>query len=244
MAARPARAAGTDRRFPRTDLAFEVVDALTGASFERAFQRFRAHPEGGRLLDERPDLLATLMDREALAALPEGSFGRAYLAFMQSADLNAAGLAAAQATAMQRRGEVRRLDPDREFFSQRGRDMHDLWQVLTGYGMDEAGEAALLAFNLGQFFNAGIAFIVLAAVAIGPRDRSLSWPRYLWRAYRRGRRATRLSAVRYEELLAQPLGDVRLRLGIAPPNLAHARGVIVGNRVPGSNDWVITALAA
>ena len=29
------------------------------------------------------------------------------------------------------------------------RDMHDLWHVLTGYGMDEAGEAANLAFSLG-----------------------------------------------------------------------------------------------
>ena len=49
------------------------------------------------------------------------------------------------------------VDADRETFGNRLRDMHDLWHVLTGYGMDEAGEAANLAFNLGQIWSLGIA---------------------------------------------------------------------------------------
>ena len=36
--------------------------------------------------------------------------------------------------------------------------------------------------------------------------------------------------MRYEELLALPLADVRARLGIEPPEVAHPEGVVVANR--------------
>ncbi|MGI9431707.1 MAG: Coq4 family protein, partial [Myxococcota bacterium] len=38
----------------------------------------REHPDGRRLLAERPDLCAALNDMPGLAALPEGSLGRAF----------------------------------------------------------------------------------------------------------------------------------------------------------------------
>ena len=119
--------------------------------------------------------------------------------------------------------------------------MHDLWHVLTGYGMDEAGEAALLAFNLGQVPNFGMLLIVLAAAAIGPKDMWLSWPRYLFQAWRRGRRAALLAVAPYEHLLARPLDEVRARLRIEPGNAAHPSGVLVGNRIDGSTQWVVVA---
>src|SRR5436309_7341973 len=75
----------------RTDQVFEITDALAGNSFERSFQRFRKHPDGHRLLAERPSLLEALSDRAALKALPAGSFGRAYVGFMESGNLTADG---------------------------------------------------------------------------------------------------------------------------------------------------------
>ena len=223
----------------RTDLAFEVIDALSGTSFDRSFERFRTHPDGRRLLAERPSLLATLSNREALSAMPLGSFGRAYVEFMQSGSLTAEGLVEAQAVMMTRTIE-QPIDPDRRFFSDRVRDMHDLWHVLTGYGMDEAGEAANLAFNLGQIPNLGIAMILLAVIAIGPKDLSFSWPRYLYRARQRGQRAALLTVVRYEELLARPLDEVRQLLHIQPAHEAHPHGILVGNRVMSSNSWILS----
>ena len=79
----------------------------------------------------------------------------------------------------------------------------------------------------------GIALIVLAAAFIGPKDVRFTWQRYLLRAWRRGRRAKLLTAVPYEKLLALPLGEVRARLDIEPPNVAHPEGIIVANRVDG-----------
>ncbi len=219
----------------RTDQVFEITDALAGRSFERAFQRFRRHPDGQRLLAERPSLLATLSNHAALWTLPAGSVGRAYVEFMESGKLTAEGLVEADRMA-ERHSQEQPTDADRQFFGERLRDMHDLWHVLTGYGMDEAGEAANLAFTQAQIPNKGIALIVAAAAVIGPKDIACSWQRYLFQAWRRGRRAVLLTVVPYERLLAQPLQEVRNLLQIQPATDAHPGGIVVATRVhePGS----------
>lgn len=216
----------------RTDLVFEIIRALSGNAFEKAWQRFRAHPDGQRLLGARPSLLSTLSDRIALRALPEGTFGRAYATFMDAAQLDAGGLVAAEEEASQNyaRDDGGWQDSDREYFGDRLRDMHDLWHVLTGYSRDEAGETANLAFTYAQVPNLGIGVMVLAGAALGPHDLSMYWPRYLWRAYRRGRRAALLTVAPYEDLLALPLADVRRRLAIDAPSVAHPGGVLVAGR--------------
>lgn len=212
----------------RTDQVFEITRALSGRADVRNFRQLLRHPDGVALLTERPSLLAALSDRSALARLPEGSLGRAYLAFMVTADLSADGLVDAS---MQ--GETDGRDgfsDEAAWFFDRLRDMHDLWHVLTGYGRDEAGEAANLAFTYGQIGNPGIGLIVLAAALLGPRSAWFHWQRYLFRAWRRGRRACWLPAVRYEDLLVLPLAEVRRRLGMAAPEVAHPGGVVVANR--------------
>src|SRR5262249_43928872 len=156
----------------RTDLVFEIIDALAGPAFERAFQQFRAHPDGQRLLAERPSLLDTLSDRHALMQLPDGSLRWEYARFMQSGNLDATGLVDAEQAAMH--GDPEPVDPDRQFFGDRLRDMHDLWHVLTGYGRDEAGEAANLAFTVGQVPSRGVKLMVLTAAVIGQKDLAFS----------------------------------------------------------------------
>jgi ubiquinone biosynthesis protein COQ4 len=212
----------------RTEQVFELIDALAGNSGERLFQRFLRHENGMALLREKPSLLATLSDLAALEALPEGSFGRAYARFMREGELHAQGLVDASEEA--ERGESKELlDPNREWFFARLRDMHDLWHVLTGYGRDLAGEAANLAFTYAQIRNRGIGAIVLAAMLVGPKTLDLFWPRYLFRAWRRGARAALLAAARYEELLPLPLEEARRQLGVSAPADAHPAGILVAN---------------
>jgi ubiquinone biosynthesis protein COQ4 len=212
----------------RTDQAFEIARALSGGADVRNFKRLLRHPDGLALLRARPSLLAALSDRAALARLPEGSLAHAYLQFMETADLSAAALVDASMANDPNVGDD--FSAEATWFFDRLRDMHDLWHVLTGYGCDEAGEAANLAFTYGQIGNPGVGLIVLAAALIGSRENWFEWQRYLFRAWRRGRKATWLPAARYEELLALPLADVRARLGIAPPEIVHPGGVVVANR--------------
>lgn len=223
----------------RTDIVFEIIDGLAGDSFEKSFQTFVADPAGQHLLEERPDLLATLSDREALRQMPEGSFGRAYVEFMENGGLTADGLVDADAASAESLEQPEIDDPVRQYVGDRMRDMHDLWHVLTGYGMDEAGEAANLAFSMAQVPNLGMQLLVGAAALLGPKDTKLTWPRYLVAAWRRGRATPFLGVAPYEELLPLPLDEVRRRLGIPPVADVHPCGVAVSRKSMFDEDELI-----
>ncbi|MGI9592840.1 MAG: Coq4 family protein [Myxococcota bacterium] len=205
-----------------TEHVFELIHALGGDHGERLFQRFLRNPDGMAMLAERSSLVSALSEREALESMPEGSLGHVYARFMSAAGIDAQGLVDAAAT-VPREVEV---DPARRWFFDRLRDQHDLWHVLTGYGRDLAGEAALLAFTHAQNGNRGIGAIVLTAAWRGPRSFDCRWQRYLLSCWRRGRRAAPLANQRWEELLPQPLADVRQRMRIEAPELAHPQGII------------------
>jgi ubiquinone biosynthesis protein COQ4 len=208
-----------------TDRVFEFFESLGGDDGRRQFARFVFEPGGRQLLAARPELVNALADAEALRALSEGSFGRAYLAFMGERGFAPSGLLEARARGA---GKRRLADADHEWLSDRINVMHDLWHVLTGYGTDELGEAALVAFSQAQIPNRGFPLLLLATVLVGPKSWDLAWPRYLARAWRRGKRATLLTAAPYEELLPLPLAQVRARLGVEPIETAHPGGAWIG----------------
>ena len=116
----------------RTEQAFEVSAALDPDLMERALARMLSHPEGRRLFVERPRLLERLCDREALARLPEGSFGRAYLAHLERYGLDPGKLVELGRSFP----EIRAEDEGTRWFADRSGLSHDLHHVLTGYGAD------------------------------------------------------------------------------------------------------------
>jgi ubiquinone biosynthesis protein COQ4 len=216
----------------QTEKAFEVFVALDGDQEERTFQRLLAHPRGRRLVAERPCLLARLTDRAALAALPDGSFGRAYLAYLDRTGLDPSGLVTLKEQMEEYAKSIGEnlpvLDPVREWFRVRGILMHDLWHVLTDYGTDGFGEAALLAFSYAQLPGRANGLLVLGAAARSVAETNLGFTRYLYQAWRRGRRAVWLPALAYEELLQQPLDALRSIARIAPAEDAHPSGILRG----------------
>lgn len=216
----------------QTEKAFEVFLALDGGQEERAFQRLLAHPGGRYLAAERPCLLSRLSDRGGLSALPDDSFGRAYLAYLNRTGLDPGGLVKLKAEMEEKAksdGEdLPVLDPVREWFRVRGILTHDLWHVLTDYGTDGLGEAALLAFSYAQLPGRANRLLVLGAGWRGVAERGLGFARYLQQAWCRGRRAVWLPALPYEELLAEPLAAVRAIARIEPAEVAHPGGIVRG----------------
>ncbi|HVP31167.1 MAG TPA: Coq4 family protein [Myxococcota bacterium] len=208
----------------RTEKVFELFDAVGGDDGESSFQRFLSDPEGRRLFGARSSLRARLGDRAGLAKLRAGSLGRAYLAHLDRYGLDPTGVLDAQERA--RKPGDPDTDPGRAWFFERVNLMHDLWHALTGYGADEAGEAALLAFTQAQLPTRGIGLLIAAAAWLGPWGDAFAWQRYLVRAWRRGRRARLLVAADWEALLARPISEVRAALGIEAPEVAHPGGVI------------------
>ncbi len=192
----------------RTDQVFVIIDALSGNTGERLYERFAATAVGERVLREERDILSVLSDREALLQLPDGSLGKTYGEFMTAEQISADGLVEAS----EEGGRGPNEDANRSRFGMRLRDTHDLWHVTTGYSRDLLGEASLLAFTFAQTRNPGIGLIVaMAFVKSGglPRAR-----RMIFEAYRRGRKASWLPAVDWEASLARPLDEVRSDLGI------------------------------
>jgi len=194
-----------------TEEAFNVVRAVDGGGLERIYRRYQAEPTGARMLRERPSLLETLSDRAALESMPEGSLGRAYLAFSDREGISPGGLVEAS-----EHEERELLDPDRRFIVDRMRDSHDLWHVVTGLRTDLAGELSVLSFTTAQTGSIGVAFLVLAGYAhsftlpdMGERGRRLARE-----SFARGRRAEWLPIAEWEELLPLPLDQVRAELGI------------------------------
>lgn len=195
----------------RTHLAFDVSLALDPGMAERGLVRMLEHPEGRRVYEARPCLRERLCDLDALASLPDGSFGRAYRAHVERYSLEPTKLVALGDEAYRHRaGEDAAIRWARE----RQEMAHDLWHVLTGYGADNPGESALLLFSLGQVGGYSNLLLSLGANARMVGERGPGWLPYAWRAWRRGRRATCLGALPYEELLPLPLTAVRAAAGI------------------------------
>ena len=204
---------------------FAFFESVGGDDGTRSFAAFSAAPGAARLLADRPLLVETLANEAYLASLPENSLGAWYLRFMRGRGFAPSGLLEAR-----ERGAGQRVEdsPEREWLFDRINVMHDLWHVLTGYGTDECGEAALLAFSFAHIPSRGFALLLLAAIVKGPTGPDLAWPRYLWNAYRRGRRAKLLTAAHFEALLPLSVYEVRERLRIEPPALWHPEGIRVG----------------
>jgi len=211
----------------RTELVFELFDAMGGQGDEATFARFTASGTGRALLAERPSLRDALSDAAPLAALPAGSLGRAYLSFAEARGFTPAGLLEANERGLGRVNAT--LDADRLYFYERVNVMHDLWHVVTGYDTDEAGESALLAFSHGQGLSGrAMKLLIATALLMGPKRGGLAFQRFVLQAWRRGRRAERLLHARWEALLALPLSEVRCALGVVPLAEAHPRGSFSG----------------
>lgn len=196
---------------------FKVIQALRGGGLRQAVDRMAASTAGRELLRGKPSILTRLSDRDALAAMPDGSLGRAYLDFVLAGNLSAEGLVTASEEAP--RDDVRQwLDADEIWLADRLRDFHDLQHVLTGYGRDELGELCLLSFMTTQTYNRGISFIVF----VGRRKYRQAMPHLGVDAIVReghdiAKAAGWLPEVHWEERLAEPLEALRAELGLRAP---------------------------
>lgn len=109
--------------------------------------------------------------------------------------------------------EISATDEHR-FIYNRHRDSHDFWHVLTGYGIDMAGEAGIIAWTYGQVRNKAYLLIcILNAIMCAKRGR-VDVFRTIWQGYRYGVRSPFLLAIDWTPYLPRPLEEVRGELGL------------------------------
>lgn len=211
-----------------TAKAQDLFMAIGGRQNEAAFQRFVASPSGRRLLADRPSLLDALSDRAGLAAMPEGSLGRAYLAYVDAHGFTPRGLVDLERETRRRWTAEGAARPDeiRAWYRERVLLVHDITHLLTEYPTDGVGEATLLAFNLAQEPGRAGALLTLGAAFELWRRLGAGWLAYDYRAWRRGRRALWLWDLPWERLLPIELDALRALLGIAATEDAHPQGIL------------------
>lgn len=210
-----------------TNQVFIIMRSLVKDAFWTEYQRFAKTVFGQRVLREEIELFDTLTNREYLAGLPLGSFGRSYYDFCQREGISPEGLIAA--------GEGHYDDFTDEGmyrYARRTRDSHDLWHVLSGYGRDGFGEACVVSFSYAQTKSLGFA----AIAAMGAFHFKKTFPhasvwRAVWQAYRTGKKTTWLPGINWEALMHLPLEEVRELLNVDPPTLyVKESEVIAGTR--------------
>ena len=202
-----------------TGQVFKILEALKGNSLGLAHKRMQLDPRGQQLLEEQPNIVSVLNDREALLAMPEGSIGRAYYDFVHREGLSADGLIASSEEAPR----FEKMGRNERWLGDRLRDIHDLQHVMTGYGRDTLGELCLLSFMTTQTPSRGIEFIIFMGRTKGQKENPDLDLKSLVREGREiGQSADWMLFTRWEDRLHEPLEKVRAELGFIPPSKYRA----------------------
>lgn len=186
------------------------VEELTGrGAYARELAAHRDDPAYRELLADRPELGSKWIDFDALRALPATSFGNAYARHLDdngiTADYQAAGTRFTK-------------DEDIAYLMRRFRQTHDIWHTLLGLGIEGHQEVLVHAFSFGQLRLPVSAMVVFfGSIKHMVLERRWDALRHdLREAYRIGREADPLLAVRWESRWAQPLDAVRTEFNVRP----------------------------
>jgi ubiquinone biosynthesis protein COQ4 len=203
---------------------YELVLAMDGGDTELVFQNFLAEPGARDLIKERPELVEVLADRKALAAMDEGSLGRAYLALMEEDGYTANGLTLVQ-------DEIpafHEVAPDaiRRWFSLRCGALHDVAHALTGYGRCRAGEAALNMFTSAASPMRFVRVYSLIGALAAPTDRWLRNLSYMRQAWNRGARSRIPLSAPWEKLLPLSIEEIQRKMQIPRVEEVHPEGIL------------------
>ncbi|XP_030211419.1 ubiquinone biosynthesis protein COQ4 homolog, mitochondrial isoform X1 [Gadus morhua] len=172
--------------------------------------RMRDDPEGDIILTERPRIRLSTLDLNKMASLPDGSFGREYLRFLDDNKVTPDS-----------RADVKFVDDEElAYVMQRYREVHDLLHTILGMPTNMLGEVAVKWFEAAQ---TGLPMCVLGAT-LGPLRLSSSRLGALFSslgpwALQNGRGARCVLSIFYERRWEQSLEDLRGELGIQPPPL-------------------------
>jgi ubiquinone biosynthesis protein COQ4 len=176
------------------------------AVYKAELARGSAYPEIEAQLDGVRGYMPRV-DLEALARLPDGTFGREYARF----------LAANRLHPIVPTDRVDRAMIARNAFTVRYAIIHDMVHVITGFDTTWPGEAGVWAFIGAQRYSLGFRIAGVVSLLIAPFRTPLRIGD-AWRAWQRGRamgrRARLVLTQRLEEHFEQRLSDLRVELGV------------------------------
>lgn len=182
---------------------FTLSIAVSAGHLPKMLAKFLGDDSGVELLTRRAGIDSRHVDYDALRGLPDGTLGREYARFLDDNGLDPDLFQAPPG-----------MPPGIAYVVQRMRQTHDLWHVVTGYDSDIAGELSLLAFTYGQTDAPSMRLLAtVGTFHYAVRYGQLTFGRVL-EGYRRGKAATFMGNVIWEDVWHLPVEEVRSRLGV------------------------------
>lgn len=184
--------------------------------------RFLVDPTMAAFLTERH--YADPLDLDQLATLPEGTLGRAYHSWIVDNNLTAAIATNYRQfhESLEAAGLLDGMPEPMKYAVLRGFQTHDFQHVVTGYDSSGRDEIALQAFCLAQlqfpYFAMWMSVVATRMTFIDPKMITPMMDA-ITGGWRLGRRVPNIQTEKWEEMLDQPLDEVRARYGIAPTPL-------------------------
>ena len=187
-----------------------ILGEVTGERVLRTMHlRMCQDPQGLRILEDKPRLRtgtsSNLINLDALRSLPESTFGRQYVRFIDQHGFHPNERASVQYVD----------DPELAYVMLRFREMHDFWHVLFDLPPSELGEIGL---KLVELVQTGLPVCALSGL-LGPLrlsagERGHVWSRYVPWAHRQGLKCPNLLCVYYEREFETDLEELRAQLEI------------------------------
>nr|WP_298927589.1 Coq4 family protein [uncultured Erythrobacter sp.] len=199
---------------------FFIIDALKGKSVQKQAEAFVKSDKARKFIqnEDRVAIADMLDDHDRWADCGPDTVAQHYMRFMKREQLTANGLVD---ESYDWRPREERPSDQVEWYFNRLRDTHDLFHVLTTYGRDALGEAALLGFSYEQNHNLGVKFIAYAGARQIKKVTKTSAP--LYAAIKEGRAlgkaADKLAHMDIEAVMRDDIEAVRARLNIGEPKM-------------------------
>jgi len=192
----------------RGDLIAALGDTTAGPALPRLREVMLSDPEGRRILSDRPRINSSTVDMAWLATLPDNTFGRTYVRWLERCGVTP-----------DTREPVHYVDdPELAYVMQRYRDCHDFYHTICSLPVSVTYEVALKFF---EFANLGLPVAGLSAM-FGPLRLNATQQKRLITEYvpwalRCGSTSKNLIGVYWEERWEMDVDELKKELGIWDP---------------------------
>nr|CAH8837649.1 unnamed protein product [Trichobilharzia regenti] len=192
----------------RADLLSTFGETSGEYALRRIHSRMLNHPEGCRILSERPTIRTNTVDLNALRSLPEDTFGKAYTNFLDKYKYSP-----------DERHYVKFVnDPDLAYVMLRYREVHDLVHTLLGQPTDMLGEVVVKwVEGIQTLLPMCVTAAYFGSLRLAPKQTMNYISSHLEYAIQTGRQADFLMCVYFEKHWEDRLEDFRASLNIQPP---------------------------
>ncbi|OJT07362.1 Ubiquinone biosynthesis protein COQ4, mitochondrial [Trametes pubescens] len=183
-------------------------DLTSGPVLPRLREAMLESAEGRQILKERPRVNSETVDMNKLAMLPEGTFGNAYVTWLERCGVTP-----------DTREPVHYVDdPELAYVMQRYRESHDFYHCLCGLPVNVESELALKFF---EFANLGLPMAGFAAafghLRLTHAKRERLFREFVPWAVKCGGSAQSLITVYWENRWEQNIADMKKEFGIWDP---------------------------